>query len=171
MESYQGAPLDMSKFRRTYFTCGLLPLIVPWMGFILWFMYGFTDTPGASIPVFQVVLFAVIAVAAVAFAPRMRSLGLRQTGPVKLKTGEMAEGEAAAVFRISTSAISGMALPEVAVLLGFVLGFLSDGNWTYFIVFSAIGVVGWAIMFPRPAQLREWYALQMGHEPAPSITR
>jgi len=169
VESYQGAPVDMSKFKRMYTVCGTLPMILPMMTFVLWFMLsGDLEEPPSSIPTVQTAIFAAIAVGAVALAPWVRSLGMRRTGPMTTPNGVEASAEDVAAARIQTACVTGMAMPEIALLLGYVLGFLSY-QWSYFIPFAALCAVGWAFMFPRPSQIRQWYARQMGFEPAPSI--
>jgi len=66
--------------------------------------------------------------------------------------------------------IVGMALPEISLLLGFVLGFQSM-SWLYYIPFAVLAIVGWAVMYPRPSQVRSWYARQMGFDPIPGMPR
>lgn len=173
MEQYQGEPFDMTRFRRMYVVVSALPTILVLLTFVLWLMLegpGTGESAGASdLNALQLGLFALVAVLSVPWALFARHLGLRQTGRViDPRTKAELTGSDAAVQRISTSAIVGMATPEISVLLGFVACFLTE-NWIVYLPFAAYSVLGWAIMYPRPSQVRAWYARQTGAEPAPSI--
>ncbi|PKQ21025.1 MAG: hypothetical protein CVT66_02035 [Actinobacteria bacterium HGW-Actinobacteria-6] len=169
MNEYPGQPLDMKLFQKTFLVCAMIPTILFMMTFVLWFMLEDPVEPGATVPLLQIVIFAAMAIAVVVFAPRVRAKLLRASGPVNMKNGVRLEGDLAAQQRISMAAIVGMGLAELPLLLGFVLGFLSM-SWTLYIPFAALSVAGWAYMYPRPAQIRQWYEHQMASAPMPGTT-
>jgi hypothetical protein len=168
VEQYQGQPIDLKPFKITFIVCGSLTTIFALMTFVLWFMFQYNTLPSTAPPLAYVVVFSVVAVAAVGGAPFVRASGMRKTGPYTARTGMQLEGEQAAWERIGAVAVVGMALPEISLLLGFVLGYLAM-NWLYYIPFAALCLIGWAFMFPRPAQVRAWYAHQMGYDTVPGM--
>lgn len=160
MNEYPGQPVDMKLFQKTFVVCAMIPTIIFMMTFVLWFMFQDPIEPAGTVPLVQTVIFGLLAVGATAAAPGIRSRMLRATGPVNMNTGVRLEGDLAAQQRISMAAIIGMALPELSLLLGFVLGFLAM-SWAYYVPFAAVSIIGWIVMFPRPSQVQEWYRHQM----------
>ena len=137
--------------------------------FVLWFMFTSSETTAPVVPpLTMVIAFTVLALFATGMTPWLRGRLLRATGAFTSRYGQVLEGEAAAVGRVTAAAVVGMALPEVSILLGFVLGFMSS-SWLYYIPFAALTVVAWAYMYPRPSQVRSWYAQQMGFDPIPGM--
>ncbi|MDZ4166704.1 MAG: hypothetical protein U1E08_03290 [Coriobacteriia bacterium] len=171
--SYEGESLDMSLFRQMYLIVSALPTILLLLTFVLWTML---EGPGAAestgpdgMPAWQIALFAAIALASLPMALFVRRLGLKATGDViDPKSKKVLSGPDAVVQRITSTAVVGMAMPEIGLLLGFVACFLTE-NWLVYLPFAAYTIVGWAIMYPRPSQVRAWYARQTGAEPVPSI--
>jgi hypothetical protein len=173
MEQYQTEPLDMKRFRQMYLVVSALPTILLLLTFVLWFMLegpgAAESTGGEEFTGLRLALFSIMALASLPWALFARRLGLNATGNgIDPKTKAVLTGSDAVVQRISTSAIVGMAMPEISVLLGFVAAFLTE-NWLYYLPFAAYTIIGWAIMYPRPSQVRAWYARQTGAEPVPSI--
>jgi hypothetical protein len=171
--TYQDEPLDMARFRQMYVVVSTLPTILVLLTFVLWFMLegpGAADsTGGQKFSGIRLALFSVVALASLPMALFVRRIGLKATGDViDPKTRAVLAGSDAAAQRITTIAIVGMAIPEISVLLGFVAAFLTE-SWLYYLPFAVYGVIGWAVMYPRPSQVRAWYARQTGAEPAPSI--
>lgn len=160
MNEYPGQPLDMKLFQKTFLVCAMVPMILVVMTFVLWTMLQDPIEPAAAVPTLQIAIFGILAIAVVAFAPRVRTMLLQATGPVNMQNGTRLEGDLAAQQRISMAAIVGMTLPEISLLLGFVLGFVGT-SWALYIPFAALAVAGWVYMYPRPAQIREWYERQM----------
>lgn len=160
--TYQGEPVDMKKFRVMYVTVCSLPTIILLMTFVLWFMWSTETTErviGAGVvdPGIFWVLTA-LSVPALPIALFARGLALKPVGAYQNQYGTFS-GEAAALGRISTAATVGMAIPEIPVLMGFVLCFMG-ASWLTYALFCAYAVLGWIVMFPRPSQVREWYARQ-----------
>ena len=166
MNEYPGQPLDMKLFQKTFIVCAMIPMILFMMTFVLWFMLEDPVGPGAAVPVLQIAIFGAVALGVVLFAPGLRAKLLSVSGPVNMKNGARLEGDLAAQQRVSMAAVVGMSLAEIPLLLGFVLGFLSM-SWTPYIPFAALSVAGWAYMYPRPAQIREWYERQMASASTP----
>lgn len=165
--TYEGGSVDMRKFRVMYVTVCSLPTIILLMTFVLWFMTTgdsseSTVASGVVDPGIFWVLTA-LAVPALPLAMLLRRLTLKPTGPYRNQYGTF-EGEAAALGRISTAATIGMAIPEIPVLMGFVLCFMG-ASWLTYALFCAYAVLGWIVMFPRPSQVREWYARQTQSAP------
>lgn len=160
--SHTGEPLDMRKFRIMYIVVSQLPLTLVLMTFVLWFMTtGDSSESTVASGVIDPGIFWVLtalSVPALPLALFVRGLALKATGPYRNQYGTF-EGEAAALARITTAATVGMAIPEIPVLLGFVLCF-SGASWLTYALFCAYAILGWIIMFPRPSQVREWYARQ-----------
>jgi hypothetical protein len=160
-------PPDMRKFRSMYVVVCSLPTIIGLMTFVLWFM----ATSGSAEPtvasgVVDPVIFGVLtalSVPALPIALLVRRLALKAVGPYRNQYGTF-EGEAAAIGRITTAATVGMAIPEIPVLMGFVLCF-SGASWLTYALFCAYALVGWIVMFPRPSQVREWYSRQTQSAP------
>lgn|GEM_PF-3423824 len=173
---YGGQQFDMKPFRQMYLTVSALPTILILLTFVLWFML---EGPGVeeeavftTLPTLQYVLFGVVALASLPLAVVLRRLALRQTGDFtaqkRFSAPQAMSGQAAALGRITSAAVVGMATPEISVILGFVACFLT-GEWMVYLPFALYSVIGWAVMYPRPSQVRAWYARQMGIEPVPSI--
>ncbi len=55
--------------------------------------------------------------------------------------------------------------PIVLVFGAAVLATVPLGLWLYYLVFASYTVFGWAIAYPRPAQVRQWYATLAGIQP------
>jgi len=138
--------------------------------FVLWFMKTLGDVPPdpgqETLPLAYWLIFGSLSLASLPAALWVRSLLLRAAGTYTSRYGQVLTGTAGAVGRISNAAIVGMAIPEVSILLGFVAGFLTM-DWGVYAPFAAWGLLGWIVMFPRPSQVREWYARQT--ESAPQI--
>lgn len=169
MQDYLGRPIDLKPFKPTFLVCAAVTMILPMLTFVLWTTMEAPEGELVTPPTWEVLLFALVALAGVAMAPYVRGLLLRSTAVLKSNTGQVLEGEQAATGRVTQAAIVGMAMCEMPLLLGFVLGFMS-GSWAYYVSFAALTVVGWTLMFPRPSQIRAWYAQQMGYEPIPGTT-
>lgn len=159
---HQGEPLDMRKSRIMYVVVCTMPSTLALMTFVLWFMTtgDSSESTVASGVIDPGIFWVLTALAAPALpiALFMRRLLLKPTGPYRNQYGTF-EGEAAALGRITTAATVGMAIPEIPVLMGFVLCF-SGASWLTYALFCAYAIAGWAVMFPRPSQVREWYARQ-----------
>lgn len=168
---------DGKAFRQMYLICAQLPITLALLTFVLWFMgnEGW-DGPPATPPGVQIVVFAILAIAVVPLAFLVRNADLRRGGlvagsaPLAAPDGTPLTAAQVAVSRITMSAIVGMAIPEVSVLLGFVLGFQMQ-SWSVYIPFAAWSVLGWIIMYPRPSQVRAWYSRQTQHDmlPQPNV--
>jgi len=161
---------DSRWFRITYIVAGSMTTTFLLLTFVLWFMK-LDDTVRSgphyqALPVAYWVIFAALSLASLPAALWVRSLLLRATGTYISRYGQVLTGTAGAVGRISTAAVVGMAIPEVSVLLGFVAGFLTM-DWGVYAPFAAYAILGWIVMFPRPSQVRQWYARQT--ESAPHI--
>ncbi len=168
MQQYPGQPIDLKPFKITFIVCGALTTIFALMTFVLWFMLQYNTLPSVAPPLEYLVGFSVVAVVAVIGAPFVRASGMRKTGTYVSRSGMTLEGEQAAWERIGTVAVVGMALPEISLLLGFVLGYLAM-SWLYYIPFAALCLIGWTFMYPRPAQVRAWYEYQMEHATVPGM--
>jgi len=167
MQEYLGEPIDLKPFKQTFVVCGAIVLIFPMLTFVLWVML--SDPVDAEVvPAFEIALFGGIAFVAAVLAPFVRGRMLKRTGPMKTNLGTEVEGAPAAWGRISQAAIVGFAMFEMPLLLGFVLAFLSM-SWLFYLPFAAVALIGWAYMYPRPAQVRSWYARQMGYEHVPGM--
>ena len=158
--------LKAPAIRQMYMVVRALPTVMLMLTFVLWFMKNEGSEASGFAPV-QVALFAVIAAASLPAALWVRRISLRQDvekiAARYSQSGITITREGAVLQTISTSSVVGMAMPEVSVLLGFVAGFMTM-NWASYIPFALYPLIGWAIMYPRPSQVREWYARQM--EPA-----
>jgi len=168
MQEYLGQPIDLKPFKITFIVCAALPGIFFLMTFVLGFMLSYPADVTELPELWMVAVFAVLAVVTSAAAPIVRARTLAATGPFAASYGVVLEGEPAAWQRIAMAATVGMAMPEISLLLGFVLGFQSM-SWLYYIPFAALTIVGWAYMYPRPSQVRSWYARQMGYEHVPGM--
>lgn len=169
MEELVPGQVDMKPFRQMYLVVSTLPTILLLLTFVLWFMFANAE-PGTGepyvIPTLQYAIFGAIALASLPLAMWARRMSLAQTGNMQvqksaLSAPEMLTGDLAAVARITTAATVGMAIPEVSVLLGFVLAFMSE-SWIPYLPFAAYGVLGWIVMYPRTQQVRRWFAEQTG---------
>ncbi len=168
MQEYLGQPIDLKPFKITFIVCAALPGIFFLMTFVLWFMLLEPTKVEAPPSTLMVAAFAVLAVVTSVLAPVVRAKSLAATGPLTARYGQVFEGELAVWERMSMAATVGMAMPEIALLLGFVLGFQSM-SWAYYVPFAALAVLGWAVMYPRPSQVRSWYAHQMSFDPTPGM--
>lgn len=174
MARYDTDAIDLGRFKQMYLTVASVIMVLPSLTFVLWFtMRDARPMNAAQLPAAILPVFAVVALASIPLALVVRSVILRQVGDFTAQRStpsapQRLTGEDAAIGRITSAAMVGMALPEVSLILGFVLGFMT-GSWLYFIPFAAYAVLGWAIMFPRPAQVRAWYQRQMGVAPVPTI--
>jgi len=169
MQEYMGEPIDLKPFKNMFIICATLPNILLMLTFVLWFMFNSPDTVDPFVPPLTwTISFAALALATTGLAPLLRERLMRATGSFTSRYGQVLDGSAAAVGRVTAAAVVGMALPEVSVLLGFVLGFMSN-SWLYYIPFAALTIIGWAYMYPRPSQVRTWYARQMGYSHVPGM--
>lgn len=157
--------LDMKRFRKMYLTVAALPMVLVVLTATLWLISanGWDSAPidvtSAHLPMFGLLAFISLPLTFV-----LRSAILRRTGPFHagghgFKPGQEYWGEDAAVLRITQAAIIGMVLQEQSVILGFLIVLLSH-TWRYYIPFASYTALGWIFMFPRPSQVREWYAQQ-----------
>lgn len=168
MQDDLGRPIDTVPFKPVFVVCAAFLTILPMMTFVMWTIMEAPEGELATPPIGMVMLFALIAVAAITLAPVARGVLLKRTGPMTKNTTEPLQGEQAALGRIIQAAVIAMAICEMPLLLGFVLGFMS-GSWVYYLPFAALSVAGWAYLFPRPSQVRAWYARQMGFESIPGM--
>jgi len=159
----QYEPFDNRWFRITYIVAGSMTTTFLLLTFVLWFLKRHEAAQSAAeygpLPVAYWVVFGALSLASLPVALWVRSLLLRATGTFTSRYGQVLTGTMGAVGRISNAAVIGMAIPEVSILLGFVAGFLTM-DWGVYAPFAAWGILGWAIMFPRPSQLRDWYERQ-----------
>jgi hypothetical protein len=168
MPDYLGRPIEMAPFRSLFVVCATLPALLPMMTLVLWTIIEAPEGALVTPSLFLVLLFALVSVTAVGLGPVVRGLILKRTGPMTTNTTKPLHGEQAAVGRITQASIVGMVTCEVPLILGFGLGFVS-GSWTYYIPFAALAAFAWVYMFPRPSQVRAWYARQMGFESVPGM--
>ncbi len=166
MQQYPGQPIDLKPFKQTFIVCALIPEIALLLAFVLWSMQNGEPEQMNLVSTAHLVIFGTMTAISVVAAPLVRGAMLRRTGQLRGNYGVVLEGEPAALARVSTSAIVGMALFEMPVLSGFVLGYLAM-SWSYFIPGAVISAIGWAFMYPRPSQIRTWYARQMEYVPHP----
>lgn len=168
MDYFGPVQVDMKRFSQMYRVVSAIPVILLLLTFVLWFTSreGWSGDP-AAVPVVQYVIFGVLALATVPIALWLRRSSMQRPVPGAPSPAGSAvvDPESAAVASITMAATIGMAVPEISVLLGFVLGFLTE-SWTPYVPFAAYGALGWIIMFPRPSQVREWYARLVGQAPA-----
>lgn len=169
MEQYPGQPIDLKPFKTTFIVCAVIPEIVLLLALVLWVVLdGETPQPDL-VSMVHLVVFGVIGAIVVVGAPFVRRSMLAATGPMRGSYGVVIEGQPAALARVSNAAIIGMAMFELPSLLGFVLSFLA-ASWGYFFIGAAVSVIGWVFMYPRPDQVRAWYARQMeSASPIPGI--
>jgi hypothetical protein len=171
-EQYE--PFDPRWFTQTRIVCAALTTTFLLLTFVLWFMLdgpaaeGATAVISPAVPTVQYILFTALALVSLPLALFVRKRTLAATQQLVDQNGQALTGSVAARGRIGVAAVVGMALPEVSILLGFVLGFLSE-SWTPYLPFAAWGVLGWAIMFPRTSQLREWYERQSAGSDLPQM--
>lgn len=165
---------DGKAFRQMYLTVAQLPTTLLLLTFVLWFMGrdGWDSEPTTTFASVGVLaLFGAMALSSLPLAMYVRSLSLRERGELRRSVSrwstqqETLSGPQAAVARITAAVVVGMALPEISVLLGFVLGFQTQ-RWDIYIPFAAWSVLGWIVMFPRRSQLQVWYAEQVGQHSA-----
>jgi hypothetical protein len=146
------------------------------LAYVLWFMDLSPNDPGLTgMDPLALAIFGVLAFATLPAALFVRNLLLKATGDFKAPKRGLLDtsrstltGQEAAVGRVTNAAITGMAIPESSVLLGFIATFMT-GDWRIFIPFALWGVIGWGVMYPRPSQVRAWYARQMGQDLPHSI--
>ncbi|MHB1135343.1 MAG: hypothetical protein ACYDHQ_06275 [Coriobacteriia bacterium] len=157
--------LDMSRFRKMYTAVAVVPMVPIVLAVALWFIsaHGWSSAP-IDVTSGHLPMFAFLAFISLPLTWVLRSAILRRTGPFHagghgFKPGQEYWGEDAAVLRITQAAIIGMILQEQSVILGFLLVLLSHA-WRYYIPFASYTALGWIVMFPRPSQVREWYAQQ-----------
>lgn len=157
--------LDMKRFRTMYLTIAALPVVSVVLTVVLWLIstQGWAvepiDVTAAHLP-----FFGFLAVVSLPLTLGLRSAILRRTGPfhagvLSFRPGREYWGEDAAVMRITQAAIIGMVLQEQSLILGFLIVLLSH-SWRYYVPFASYTALGWIVLFPRPSQLREWYARQ-----------
>jgi len=169
VEQYQGQPVDLKPFKTNFIVCAAITMILPLITFVLWVMISGSGADYASdVTPVHLAMFTVLGAAAFVMAPLVRQWMLAKTGPVRTNVGTMVEGDPAAWYRIGMAAVVGMALPETTLLSGFVLAFLAM-SWVYYVPFALATVIGWAFMYPRPSQVRAWYAHQMGYDTVPGM--
>lgn len=170
MDELVPGQVDMKPFRQMYLVVSVLPTVLLLLTFVLWFMFNNSEpatTPIEPVPTLQYVIFGALALASLPLAIWTRGLTLRQTGDLTTRPSRYSmttvtlTGDAAAIARITSAATIGMAMPEISVLLGFVLAFMTE-SWTPYLPFAAYTVLGWIIMYPRPEQVRRWFAQQTG---------
>lgn len=163
--------VDMKLFRQMYLVVSAIPGILLLLTFVLWFMSndGWSGEP-VEVPTVQYAIFGVLALATLPIALWVRRTTMKRPVPVAYGSpGAVVEvePERAAAGQITMASVVGMAVPEVSLLLGFVLAFLTE-SWTPYVPFAAYAVVGWLVMYPRPAQVRAWLAERMG-SPVPHV--
>ena len=157
--------LDMKRFRKMYLTIAALPVVFVVLTVVLWLMsmHGWAwepiDVTTALLPV-----FGFLAVVSLPLTLGLRSAIPRRTGPFHANglgfgPGCAYWGEDAAVMRVTQASVIGMVLQEQSLILGFLIVLLLH-SWRYYVPFASYTALGWIVPFPRPSQVREWYARQ-----------
>lgn len=169
MDEHIPGQVDMAPFRQMYVVVSALPTILLLLTFVLWFMFNNaepTASAPAAVPPVQYVIFGVVALSTLPLAIWVRGMTLRQTGEMRMQNAassapQTMSADQSAVARITMASTIGMALPETSLLLGFVLGFMTQ-SWIPYVPFAAYTLLGWIVMYPRPEQVRRWFAEQTG---------